>query len=408
MRLYMAARNPNLEKLTSGYLFPEINKRKRAFLEKNPKADLISLGIGDTTEPLTPVICDALKDAAVGMGTPAGYSGYGDEQGLTELRERIAHRLYENLITPDEVFVSDGAKCDIGRLQILFGSQASVAVQNPAYPVYIDGSVILGASKSFNKATGKYDGIEYMDCTPENNFFPQEETLPKTDLIYFCSPNNPTGAIATKEQLTTLVQHARKHGSIIIFDTAYSSFIRDESLPLSIYEIEGAHECAIETGSFSKMVGFTGLRLGWTIVPKALTFSDGSSVATDWNRIITTLFNGASIVVQKAGIAALSNDGITEMRELTDFYLGNAESIKEVFTARGMTVYGGGNSPYIWVQFPGRDSWDVFSELLEQTHIVCTPGSGFGSAGEGFVRFSAFGHRENVEKAVERLKKHFG
>lgn len=401
-------RNPGFANLTAGYLFPEIARRRRAFAAAHPDVRLISLGIGDTTEPLTPHIASRLAEYAAGLGTPGGYSGYGDEQGLTALRERIAAVVYGSRVGPDEVFVSDGAKCDIGRLQLLFGRDAEVAVQDPSYPVYVDGSVIIGAAGTYDDgARGGhpgYAGIRYLPCTPENGYFPDLGDLPESGLIYFCSPNNPTGAVATHAQLAALVAAARQRGSVIVFDAAYAEYIRDPELPRSIFEVDGARECAIEVNSFSKPVGFTGVRLGWTVVPKELRFDDGASVNADWNRLCTTVFNGASNIAQHGGLAALDEEGLAEMRTLTDHYLGNAHLIRATLEGLGITCVGGDNAPYIWAHFPGRASWDVFAEILERCHVVTTPGSGFGPAGEGFVRFSAFGHRTDVEEACRRLQ----
>jgi LL-diaminopimelate aminotransferase len=401
----MVARNSNIARLPGGYLFPEINRRKKACQEKNPDAKIISLGIGNTTEPLMPHITQGLVQAAGGLGTSEGYSGYGDEQGFDALRSAIADKLYKGIVDADEVLASDGAKCDIGRLQLLFGADVSVAVQDPSYPVYVDGSVIMGASGDFDDETKQFDGIVYMPCLPENDFFPDLASLPRTDLIYFCSPNNPTGAVATKEQLKSLVDFALANKSIIIFDSAYSEYISDPELPRSIFEIEGSRQCAIEVSSFSKPVGFTGLRLGWTVCPKELTFDDGSPVLKDWNRIMTTVFNGASNLVQYGGLAALDDQGLAEMRETVSFYMENAALIKQCLSDMGVEIYGGTNAPYTWARFPGQKSWDVFERILEEAFVVTTPGSGFGPAGEGFIRFSAFGHREDVIEATERLKK---
>ncbi|MEJ5189120.1 MAG: LL-diaminopimelate aminotransferase, partial [Breznakiellaceae bacterium] len=364
----MVPRNPHMAHLTAGYLFPEIARRRREFLRSHPEAQLISLGIGNTTEPITPHIDLALTDAARRLGTREGYTGYGEEQGMMALRERIAQVLYNQLpgidpIAPDEVFVSDGAKCDIGRLQVLFGYHLPVAVQDPSYPVYVDGSVIIGAAGPWN-GTG-YEGITYLPCTAENGYFPELSRIPSKGLVYFCSPNNPTGAVASRAQLEALVEEVRKKRSLIIFDAAYAEFIRDPVLPKSIYQIPGAKECAIEVNSFSKPIGFTGVRLGWSIVPKTLRYEDGTSVNADWNRICTTLFNGASNIAQQGGYAALSPKGLTEMRRLTDFYLENARLIRATLTEMGISCVGGDNSPYIWAHFPGRDSWDVFSQIME-------------------------------------------
>lgn len=406
----MINRNKNFKNLAAGYLFPEIGKRRKAFAASNPGAQIISLGIGNTTEPLTPHIVEAMKNYVDTLGTKEGYCGYQDDSaGFTELRERIAKVMYSDLISPSEVFVSDGAKCDVGRLQQLFGSDVRVAVQDPAYPVYVDGSVMVGAAGKKPATSKGYREITYMPCLPENNFFPDLSVVKKNSLIYFCSPNNPTGAVATKTQLEKLVNYARENSCIILFDAAYSAFIRDSSLPKTIYEIKGAKECAIEVNSFSKPAGFTGVRLGWTVVPEELKFQDGTKVQTAWARITNTFFNGASIIAQMGGYAALDDIGLSEMKGLIDYYLENASLIREAlesenFKAMGVRVYSGGNAPYVWAQFPGKDSWEVFDAILSQCHVVTTPGVGFGPSGESFIRFSSFGHRESVEEACKRLK----
>lgn len=387
-------RNKNLTRLKTNYLFPEVNLRKREFLAKNPEASLISLGIGDTTEPITPFIAQALVRGAARLGTKEGYTGYGPEQGDKLLRERIAEKLYQNRIHAEEIFISDGAKCDLGRLQALFGSGISIAVQDPAYPVYIDGSLLHGV-----------ENIVYMPCLPENHFFPDLSTIPRTDLIYFCSPNNPTGAAATKGQLEQLVAFARANRSIIIFDSAYSNYIQDPKIPKSIFEIEGAKEVAIEIGSFSKIAGFTGVRLGWSIVPNELCYEDGTSVKTDWIRVQSTIFNGASNIAQSGGCAILEDEGLKEVASLTAFYLENTLMIGDALRDLGYEVYGGTDAPYLWVRFKDRNSWDVFQEFLEQSEIITTPGAGFGQSGKDFLRFTAFGHRENILLAIHRLKK---
>ncbi len=405
----MIKRNSGFAELTAGYLFPEVARRRREYQAAHPDAKIISLGIGNTTEPLTPSIDKAMVDFAAGLATTAGYSGYGEECGNDDLRAKIAETWYTN-VSADEVFVSDGAKCDIARIQTLFGSGVQVAVQDPAYPVYVDGSVISRAAGSHKEKYSEngYGGIVYMPCTAENNFFPDLSVVPDNSLIYFCSPNNPTGAASTREELTKLVEYAKAHGCIIIFDAAYACFIRDEKLPKTIYEIEGARSCAIEINSFSKPAGFTGVRLGWSVVPKDLVYEDGSSVNADYKRVNTTLFNGASNIAQAGGMAALSEEGMKEMRGLTDFYLENARIIRDTVTSDhfkklGVEVFGGDNAPYVWVKFPGRKSWDVFDAILDQCNVVTTPGSGFGPAGESFIRFSAFGHREAVIEACQRL-----
>ena len=396
----MITRNPYLANLKAGYLFPEIAKRRREFAAANPDAKIISLGVGNTTEPVLPHTNAGLVEGAKKLGTMEGYSGYQDE-GLPELREKISKVFYKGKFSIDEIFISDGAKCDIGRLQTLFGAGTKIAVQDPSYPVYVDGSVLVGAAGGWDQ-TG-YSGITYLPCTQDNNFFPNLDLIPQNSLIYFCSPNNPTGAVADRNQLSTLVETAIKKGCIIIFDAAYSEFIRDSSLPKTIYEIDKADQCSIEVNSFSKPAGFTGVRLGWSVVPKAIKYSGGESVNADWNRIAGTIFNGASNIAQAGGIAALDDEGLKEIRTLTDFYLGNAKLIRETLQKLGLHCIGGDNSPYIWVHFPGRDSWEVFAEILEKCHVVTTPGAGFGPAGQGYIRFSAFGHRESVEEACRRL-----
>ncbi|GAB4838379.1 hypothetical protein Ancab_027914 [Ancistrocladus abbreviatus] len=398
------SRNANMAKLQAGYLFPEIARRRAAHLQKHPGAQVISLGIGDTTEPIPEVITYAMAERAHALSTVEGYSGYGAEQGEKQLRASIASSFYGNLgIDEGDIFVSDGAKCDISRLQMLFGSHVSMAVQDPSYPAYVDSSVIMGQTGLFQKDAEKYGKIEYMRCTPENGFFPDLSAIDRTDIIFFCSPNNPTGATATREQLTKLVQFAKENGSIIVYDSAYAMYISDDS-PRSIFEIPGAKEVAIETASFSKYAGFTGVRLGWTVVPKELLFSDGFPVAKDFNRIVCTCFNGASNIAQAGGLACLSPEGHKAMRQVVGFYKGNTDIIVDTFESLGFSVYGGKNAPYVWVHFPGRSSWDVFAEILEKTHVVTTPGSGFGPGGEGFIRVSAFGQRENILEASERFK----
>ena len=403
----MIERNTGFSNLAAGYLFPEVAKRRREYQEKHPDAKIISLGIGNTTEPLTPHITSAMVTYARGLGTKLGYSGYGDEQGLSALREKIASTVYPNMgFTANEIFISDGAKCDIARIQTLVGRKVPIAVQDPAYPVYVDGSVIVGAAGK----TGKngYRGVTYLPCTAENNFFPDLEAVKPDSLIYFCSPNNPTGAACTKSQLKKLVDFANQNGCIIIFDSAYSAFIRNDKLPRSIYEIKGAKKCAIEINSFSKLAGFTGVRLGWSVVPSALKYADGSSVRDDWNRVMTTLFNGACNIAQQGGLAALDPEGIKETTGLVDYYLENARLMEEVlrgknFADAGVKVYYTGDSPYLWVNFPGWKSWDIFDKILDECRVVTTPGSGFGPSGESYLRFSCFGHRDDVREACRRL-----
>jgi LL-diaminopimelate aminotransferase len=402
----MIKRNPCIANIRAGYLFPEIAGRRRAYAAAHPETArpenrIISLGVGNTTEPILPHINRGLTEGARRLGTAEGYSGYADE-GFLELREGISRVFYRGAFRPEEIFISDGAKCDIGRLQLLFGAGVPVAVQDPSYPVYVDGSVLIGAAGAWT-GTG-YGGIVYLPCTAENNYFPDLSLLPRDGLFYFCSPNNPTGAAAAREQLEALVAAARERGCLIVYDAAYGEYIRDPGLPKSIFEIEGAAACAIEVNSFSKPAGFTGVRLGWTVVPGELKYGGGESLNADWGRVCGTIFNGASNIAQYGGLAALEPEGLAEIRQLCDFYLENAALIRSALGDLGISCVGGDNSPYIWARFPGRKSWDVFSEILEKCQVVTTPGSGFGPAGESFIRFSAFGHRPDVEEACGRLR----
>ncbi|MDG1137984.1 MAG: LL-diaminopimelate aminotransferase [Opitutales bacterium] len=402
----MARINQNYDKLAAGYLFPEIAKRTHAFSEKNPDAQVLRLGIGDTTEPIVSSVLEGLRDGVNALGAAESYSGYGPSEGISPLRESLAKLYAERGLSldPSEFFVSDGAKSDSANIQGIFSDDCVVAVQDPAYPVYVDSNVIAGRT---GQATQEgYEGLVYMPCTEENGFFPE---LPKqkVDLIYICSPNNPTGAVATREQLKTFVDYANEHKAIIFFDSAYAAFITDPDLPRSIYEIEGAEKCAIEFNSFSKTAGFTGVRLAWTIVPKACQTEDSEpgKLHALWTRRQNTFFNGASNVVQAGGVAALSPEGRKQTDEQVAFYLENARIINEGLTSLGITTYGSDNAPYVWLKTPdGLSSWEFFDKLLNECHVVGTPGSGFGPAGEGFFRLSAFGHRTNVEKAVQSIK----
>jgi LL-diaminopimelate aminotransferase len=410
----MIERNPNISRLRAGYLFPEIARRRREFATANPGAKIINMGVGNTTEPVPPHICSGLVEGARRLGQSETYSGYADE-GLEELRRAISKVYYKDIFGIDEIFISDGSKCDISRLQTLFGANINIAVQDPSYPVYVDGSVIAGAAgrgdappkltecEDCSPEDAGYSGIKYLPCTPENNYFPSLAGIENNSIIYFCSPNNPTGAVAGRAQLTALTSAALRTGSLIIFDAAYSAYIRDEKLPRTIYEIPEARKCAIEVNSFSKSAGFTGVRLGWSVVPKELRFSGGESVNHDWARLTATVFNGASNIAQYGGIAALDGEGQKEIRTMTDFYLDNAHLIRRALKTLNINLIGGDNSPYIWAHFPDRDSWSVFEELLGKHHIVTTPGSGFGPAGESFIRFSAFGRRPDIEEACSRL-----
>ena len=378
----------SFKNLSPSYLFPEIERRKQEFLNNAPEADIISLGIGDTVLPLTPSIAQAMEKAAFDLAQEKGYSGYGKDQGLLPLREALAAKVYHGKIAPDEIFISDGAKCDVGRLQVLFKSARSVGLQDPAYPVYLDGSLIQGIQE-----------IQLLACTPENGFFP--DLPPKLDLLYICNPNNPTGMAYTHDQLKKLVDYARENHTVILFDSAYFSYIQDLSLPKSIYEIEGAHEVAIEVNSFSKMVGFSGVRLGWTVIPKSLKFECGRSIWSDWHRLSSTIFNGASNIAQKGGLAVFKDE---KWKETLLYYMENARLLKQAFEAKGYTVYGGENAPYLWIHTPGKLSWDVFQHFLEKKHVVVTPGIGYGSSGEHFIRVSSFGHRHQIKNVINRIK----
>jgi len=403
----MAKINENYQKLQAGYLFPEIARRTRAFIEQNPGVELAKLGIGDTTQPLSPIVIKSLLKAVSDLGDAKTYTGYGIEQGNPSLRQALAD-YYERLgvsIEADEVFVSDGAKPDSANIQSIFAADSVIAIQDPVYPVYVDSAVIGGKTSGYQ--AGRYKGLVYMDCTEENDFFPDVPDR-KVDLIYLCSPNNPTGAVATHEQLKTFVDYAHAYDAVIIFDAAYSAFISDDSLPRSIYEIEGAETCAIEINSFSKLAGFTGVRLGWTIVPHKLSVegTHPGEVQALWNRRQSTMFNGASNVVQPAGMAVLSKQGLKEAQQLIDYYMANAKIIRNGLNDVGITTFGGVNAPYIWAKTPNSmDSWEFFDKLMNQAHVVGTPGAGFGSQGEGYFRLSAFGHRENVEEAIKSIKR---
>lgn len=399
----MPSRNPHFAKFHSGYLFPEITKRKNAFLQEEPSAQLLHLGIGDTTSPIPDVIVRAIQEQAHALGTAEGYTGYGPEQGSFLLRQAIADHFYPGKISPDEIFLSDGSKCDIGRLQILFGKQSRIAVQDPTYPVYVDTAVGMGMSQPYTPSSQHYAGITYMKCTPENHFFPDITQLPDIDLLFFCSPNNPTGAVASYEQLQKLVAVAKQKNAFLIFDSAYAPFIQDPLLPKSIYEIPGAKDVAIELSSFSKMAGFTGVRLGWSVVPKELLFSGGESVHKDWNRLHSTYFNGASNLAQAGGLAALSKEGIAAIQKLCMEYLENASLLKNCLQSLGYPVFGGQHIPYLFVDVRPKTSWAAFEEFLGTYHLVTTPGSGFGPAGEGFLRFSAFAKRSVILEAIGRL-----
>jgi len=404
----MATINTNFQKLASGYLFPEIARRTKVWQESNPGVEVLRLGIGNTTEALPPAVCDAMKEKINKLSDRATYSGYGDEQGDTALREALVryYGRYGVELKSTEFFVSDGAKSDAANIQDLFSSENVVAIQDPAYPVYVDSNVVGGRTGLFNKEMGLYDGFVYLSSTEENGFIPSPPQQ-KVDIIYLCSPNNPTGAVATHAQLKAFVDYAIEHKSIIIFDSAYSEYVTEEGYPRSIYEVEGAKRCAIEINSFSKFSGFTGVRLGWTIVPEELECEDAPSglLNSMWNRRQCTFFNGASNIAQAGGLAALEGEGYDQSRALVEYYLENARIIREGLEKVGLRVYGGVNSPYIWAKTPnGMDSWEFFDILLDKCHVVVTPGGGFGPSGAAFVRVSSYGHRENVIKAMAQIE----
>lgn len=403
----MARINANYDKLAAGYLFPEIARRTQVFVDANPGVEVMRLGIGNTTEPLTPSVVKGLHDAVDRLAKVETYSGYADGgEGEPEFRDAITARYGDHGVTLDEseVFVSDGAKSDSANLQSIFSKDCVIAVQDPAYPVYVESNVIEG--RTDHALDGRYDSFVYLPCTEENGFFPD---LPdgKVDLIYLCNPNNPTGAVATKSQLEAFVTYAVENKAVIFFDAAYSAYIKDPFYPRTIYEIDGADRCAIEINSFSKDNGFTGVRLGWSIVPQALEVEDGEAgkLNTMWRRRQNTFFNGASNIVQWGAMAALSEQGQRESAEMVAYYMVNAKTIRDGLQGLGLTVYGGEHAPYLWLKTPGGlSSWGFFDKLLSEAHVVGTPGSGFGPAGEGYFRLSAFGHESGIAQAVESIK----
>jgi LL-diaminopimelate aminotransferase len=402
----MAKINASYKKLSAGYLFPEIAKRTKAFAAEHPDAQILRLGIGDTTEAIPEVILKGMHDAVDKLGDVGTYSGYGDSEGQMPLREAVSnyYKRFGADVPATDIWLSDGAKPDSANIQSIFSQDSVVAVQDPAYPVYVDSNVIAGRTGLATK--GCYENLVYMPCTAENGFFPE---LPegKVDLIYICSPNNPTGAVATREQLKRFVEYAIEHKAVIFYDSAYAAYIKDDSLPRSIYEIEGARKCAIEISSFSKSAGFTGVRLGWTIIPDELVIegTEPGEVKSLWTRRQNTFFNGAANVVQGGGLAAMSDEGLAACQTLIDYYMANAQIIKKCLDGLGIETFGGENAPYVWMKTPGGlGSWEFFDKLLAECHVVGTPGAGFGPSGEGYFRLSAFGHRDNVELAAERIR----
>lgn len=400
--------NENYLKLNASYLFSEIAKRVSAFQTANPDRQIIRLGIGDVTRPLPQACIDAFHKAVDEMASDSSFKGYGPEQGYEFLREAIAENDFRANgadISADEIFVSDGAKCDTANIQELFAEDIKIAIPDPVYPVYLDTNVMAGRTGKF--AEGRYDGIVYLECTRENGFVPALPEKP-VDLIYLCFPNNPTGSTITKAQLAEWVDYAKKNKALILFDAAYEAFINDPALPKSIYEIEGAREVAIEFRSLSKTAGFTGTRCAYTVVPKNCVAFDADGNAHNlhamWNRRQTTKFNGVSYPVQKSAAAIYSEPGKTQVRELAAYYMKNAALIRESMMALGYECTGGVDSPYIWIYGKGTGSWDFFNLLLEKAGVVCTPGAGFGRCGEGYIRISAFNSFENAQKAMGKIK----
>jgi len=402
--------NENYLKLKAGYLFPEIARRVASFCEKNPDARVIRLGIGDVTEPLPPAITGAMHRAVDEMGRRETFRGYGPEQGYDFLREAIARHDFHSRgcdISPGEIFVSDGSKCDTGNILEIFGPGNRIAVTDPVYPVYVDTNVMAGNTGPASES-GEFEGLVYLKASAETGFNPP---LPggRVDIVYLCSPNNPTGTALTRRQMEEWVRYARENGSILLFDAAYEAFIQDPDLPHSIYEIPGAREVAIEFRSFSKLAGFTGVRCAFTVIPSSLEARtrDGRAVKLHalWTRRHTTKFNGVSYITQRGAEAVYTPEGQRQTREIIAFYMENARIIRETLQEAGLRVFGGVNAPYVWVETPGRiPSWEFFDTLLQQAHVVCTPGSGFGAAGEGYIRISAFNSRKNVEEAMRRVR----
>ena len=402
----MVTVNHNYLKLPGSYLFSTIGKKVRAYKEENPDKEVISLGIGDVTQPLVPAIIDALHGAVEEMAHAETFHGYAPDLGYEFLRRAIAKNDYQDRgcdIAADEIFVSDGAKSDSGNIQEIFGTDNKVAVCDPVYPVYVDTNVMAGRTGEYNRVRENFDGVIYMPCRKENGFLP-EFPLEVPDLIYLCFPNNPTGSAITKDELQKWVDYANKNGCVIIYDAAYEAYISEENVPHSIYECEGARTCAIELSSFSKNAGFTGVRLGFTVIPKELV-RDGVSLHSLWARRHGTKFNGAPYIVQKAGEAVYSEAGKAQLKDQVGYYMRNAKLIHDELAKAGFSVSGGVNAPYIWLETPDKmTSWEFFDYLLKNANVVGTPGSGFGSHGEGYFRLTAFGTYENTLKAIDRIK----
>ena len=403
--------NENFLNLQDSYLFSTIAKKVAEFSKVNPDKKIIKLGIGDVTRPIVPAVIEAMHKAVDEMAEQNSFKGYGPEQGYEFLREKISENDYKKRgidIEIDEIFVSDGAKCDCGNIVDIFGIDNKIAITDPVYPVYLDTNVMSGRSGKYDEKTGKYENIVYMPATAENNFIPE---LPKekVDIIYLCFPNNPTGTTLPKEELKKWVEYAKENSAIILYDSAYEAFISDENVPHSIYEIEGAKDVAIEFRSFSKTAGFTGVRCAYAVVPKNLYgfTKDGEKVSINklWNRRQCTKFNGVSYVVQKGAEAVYSKEGQEQIKENISYYMENARIIREGLEKAGFTVFGGKNAPYIWLKVPeGLSSWEFFDKLLTEANVVGTPGVGFGPSGEGYFRLTAFGTKENTIEAMDRIK----
>ena len=400
--------NKHYNELKASYLFVDIAHKVAAYQEAHPEKEIIRLGIGDVTQPLAKCVVKAMHDAADEMGTKEGFHGYGPEQGYPFLKQAIQgyYAGRGTKLDEDEIFISDGAKCDVGNIQELFSADAVIAVTDPVYPVYVDSNAMAGRAGEY--ADGKWDRLVYLPCNAENGFVPALPDKP-VDVIYLCYPNNPTGTVLNREQLTKWVNYARENGALIIYDAAYRAFVSTPDIPLSIYEIDGAKECAIECNSFSKTAGFTGTRCGYTVVPHAVKGLNAKGEPVEmnalWKRRMSTKFNGVSYPVQRAAAAVYTEEGQKQIQETIAYYMRNAKIIREGLTAAGITVFGGVDAPYIWLKVPaGMDSWTFFDRLLDECHIVGTPGSGFGPSGEGYFRLTAFNTLEKTEQAVERIR----
>lgn len=406
----MAEANNNFSKLKESYLFSDVARKIAEYKKKHPDVEIIRMDIGDVTQPLFPCVINAMHQAIEDLSSCSSFHGYGPEQGYPFLRETIAEHDYKNRgvnIESGDIFISDGAKSDLGNLSDIFSRDCKIAVMNPAYPVYVDDAVISGQAGDF--VNGKWSNLVYLECNPSNGFLPSLPTK-QPDIIYLCFPNNPTGVTISKNELSKWVEYARQNNAIIIFDSAYEAFVRDKKMVRSVYEIDGADEVAIEVRSFSKTAGFTGVRCGYTVVPRNLQgrYKNGNLISLNklWNRRQTTKFNGASYIAQCGAAAIYSDEGIKEVKKITDYYLNNAKIIKDTLVSAGYNAFGGENSPYVWASHEKeRNSWELFDDLLRNYGLSSTPGSGFGSLVEGYIRLTGFNSLENTKKAMSRLKK---